>query len=228
MDHLPFDKRLRRRLGRNLRDLGTRLMNFQKEPLIWIDVGAHLGETTMQHARLNPSLIVFAFEPNWSLARQMMGKLPNFVVLPMAVWDRDGIAEFYLNAEDETSSLLPFDPDALQKWKGGERMRVESRAVVPTMRLDTFLQSMNVQTVDYLKIDTQGADFAVVRSAGERLKDIQTVKLEVDITPVRVYQGSASREDVVAYMESKGFTLLRVQEQSFRQEENLTFVRKNN
>src|SRR5216684_1016730 len=106
---------------------------------IWIDVGAHLGETTLGFARSNPDILVFAFEPNWSLSRQIMGQVANFLVFPMAVSEKDGLADFFLNAADYTSSLLPFDPGGLNQWRGSEDLRLESRMVVPTIRLDTFM-----------------------------------------------------------------------------------------
>jgi FkbM family methyltransferase len=175
---------------------------------------------------MDPALTVYAFEPNWNLVRQMIGQLPNFVVFPMAVSERDGVSDFFLNAEDEASSLLDFDPEGLQRWNGGESLRIESKIAVPTIRLDTFMRDMNIQTVDYLKIDAQGADFTVIRSAGARLNDIRKIKLEVDITPVHLYQGSAGREEVAAHMEERGFVLNGAEVQSLGQEENLTFVQR--
>lgn len=210
--------------GRLLRRAGNELLNQASIKEVWIDVGAHLGETTLTYAAHNPGLTIYAFEPNWELAAHLMGKLANFIVLPMAVSDRDGFAQFFLNVDDSTSSLLPLDPIGLANWKGGDSLHVEKNALVPTIRLDTFMQSVGIQRVDYLKIDAQGADFMAVRSAGSRLKDIYKITLEVDITPTRLYNGSASRDEIFAYMAQHGFTLTRAETQSFGQEENLTFV----
>lgn len=200
-------------------------MEYRALTGVWIDVGAHLGETTLEYARRNPSLVVYAFEPNWKVARQVMGVLPNFVVFPMAVSDKDGVAEFYINAVDVASSLLPMNTDAVRSWTGGESLRIEGKTIVPTIRLDTFMRNMEIETVDYLKVDTQGADFAVIRSAGSRLKDIRKINLEVDVTPARLYEGSASRSDIVSYIEGQGLALAATEKQSFGQEENLTFLR---
>jgi len=153
-----------------------------------------------------------------------MGRLANFVVFPMAVSEKDGLAEFYINSMDQASSLLLLDPEGLRNWKGSEALRVECKTVVPTIRLDTFMQSMEIQRMDYLKVDAQGADLAVIRSAGSRLKDIRKITLEVDVTPVRLYQGSGSRDEIVQYLRAYGFKLVSTNSQSVGQEENLTFV----
>jgi len=194
-------------------------------PRVWLDVGAHLGEKTFAVAQQDPLVRVYAFEPNLRLAAQRMGLLPNFGVLPVAVAEHDGSADFYLNQDDAASSLLPFKPEGLRRWIGSEQLEVVSRVKVPTIRLDTFLNSAGIARVDYLKVDAQGADLAVVRSAGARLRDIARISLEVQTTPVPLYEGSASKEEVVRYLEAAGFALVAVEPQSHGQEENLTFVR---
>jgi len=191
---------------------------------VWIDVGACLGTETFGAAKENPGLHVYAFEPNLRLAAQCWGLFPNIIVLPMAVAEKDGVADFYINANLGASSLLPFNPEGLRRWVGGELLKVQSKAMVPTIRLDTFMNRMRISRVDYLKVDAQGADLAVIRSAGERLKDIRKIKLEVATTPVSLYEGAGRRSEVVDYLGRSGFTLASSEAQSCGQEENLTFI----
>jgi len=77
-----------------------------------------------------------------------------------------------------------------------------------------------------LKIDTQGMDLAVVKSAGSRLRDIAKITLEVDIKPAPLYAGAPSKDEVLAFLREAGFSLVSVEMQSHGQEENLTFIRK--
>jgi hypothetical protein len=78
------------RLGRSFQRVGTKLLSYKKLTGIWIDVGFHLGEKTLQFARENPSLIVYAFEPNIRLASHFVNTVPNVVLIPMAVAEDDG------------------------------------------------------------------------------------------------------------------------------------------
>ncbi len=192
---------------------------------VWIDVGAHLGEKTFAAAQADPALRVYAFEPNLSVAARKMGLLPNFVVLPVAIAEQDGSAEFHLNRFDAASSLLPLRPEGLREWIGGDELIEEAHYPVPTLRLDTFLDRTGIRRVDFLKIDAQGADLGVLRSAGERLRDIQKISLEVQITPVALYEGGSQKEAVLQYMREAGFELTATDRQSHDQEENLTFER---
>ena len=191
----------------------------------WIDVGAHLGEKTFAEAERDPSLRVYAFEPNLPVATRMMGRLPNYVVIPMAIAEADGAADFYVNSFAAASSLLPFDPEGLRRWVGGDQLHVDEKITVAAIRLDRFMHLVGIEDVEFLKIDAQGADLAVVRSAGVRLRDIARVAFEVQITERELYAGGARRDDAVRYMREHGFVLEAAERQSFNQEENLTFVR---
>jgi FkbM family methyltransferase len=216
----PFFRRMFRNFGYELRRLPG------PECKIWIDVGAHAGQHTLQHAQKNSQVLVYAFEPDWRMLRSLVGKAVNFVPIPMAVSEADGIAEFFINMADGTSSLLPFNPDAfVAGWKESDGLFTERRETVPTIRLDTFMSKLGIDSVEYLKIDAQGADLMVVRSLGERLKDIQSLTLEVDVSPVRAYKGSSGKEEIVDFLLSRGFDLVRTRAQTSGREENLDFVR---
>jgi len=193
---------------------------------IWLDVGAHEGEKTLAAARGNPALYVYAFEPNLAAASRLMGLLANYVVIPIAVAEQNGSAAFHLNRYEGASSLLPFVPEGLARWIRGGELVVTATVTVPTMRLDTFLDGAGIGRVHYLKVDAQGSDLAVIRSAGERLKDIDRISLEVQTTPFELYRGASRKDDVLAFLGGAGFELVEVEAQSFDQEENLTFVRR--
>jgi FkbM family methyltransferase len=193
----------------------------------WIDVGAHRGEKSLPIARENPMVRVYAFEPNLKLAMQLAGRLPNFVVIPMAVGEQDATMDFYLNAFEAASSLLPFHPEGLSQCKGERDLRVVEKRPVPVIRLDSFMDAAGISDVDFLKVDAQGADLSVVRSAGERLKDIHRIEMEVRVTQVPVYAGSARKDEVLDFMERAEFDLVGCSKQNDGQEENLIFQRRN-
>jgi FkbM family methyltransferase len=213
-----------RRLARNyLKRRGLIAVSPGKARRVWIDVGAHLGEGTLDEALRDPNLLVFAFEPNWALARQIMGRAANFVVLPMAVSDSDGRADFFVNARDGASSLARMEESGLTHWKHSE-FAVKSTVVVQTVRLDTFMKLADLRTIDYLKVDAEGVDLRVIQSAGERVRDIKKITLEVDIGPDRLYQGAPSHDDVLDFMQKQGFELTGSDQQNFGLQENLTFT----
>lgn len=192
---------------------------------IWIDVGAHEGESTFPFAAVDPSLLVYAFEPNLHAAARIMGRLRNYVVLPIAIAERDGSAVLHLTAYEQSSSLLPADEVGLKSWVSEVEFRVVGSATVPTMRLDTFLDGADIRHIDFLKVDAQGLDLEVVKSAGDRLRDIAKIQLEATTSTYRQYEGAPGKAVIVEYMESMGFRLTEEEVQTHGQEANLTFLR---
>jgi FkbM family methyltransferase len=211
--------------GRALRRLGNKCLERSSIKGTWIDVGAHYGEVTLPYANQNPALRIFAFEPNLRAAAALIGRAPNLIVVPMAVAETDGQAEFNINSMDAASSLLPMSEEAREGWIGGASLRVESTVYVPTIRLDTFLNVLQIPSVDLLKIDAQGMDLAVIRSTGDRLRDIVKITLEVDVSQKLLYRGAPSKSEVLDFLTSAGFILVATERQSHGQEENLTFER---
>jgi hypothetical protein len=143
----------------------------------------------------------------------------------MAVSEIDGSADFHVNGFDAASSLLPFVPEGLSRWEGRELLTQETVIQVPTIRLDTFLNAFGIKDVAFLKVDAQGADLAVIKSAGKRRLDIERISLEVQITALPLYRGASRKEDVVTFLSRAGFQLVSTEPQAYGQEENLDFVR---
>ncbi len=210
---------------RALRETFGRWARSRSYRRIWIDVGAHEGELTFPFAAVDPKLLVYAFEPNLQAASRIMGRLRNYVVLPIAVAEHDGSAELQLNAYEQSSSLLPPDAAGLESWVSEQSFNVVESVTVPTMRLDTFMNRAGIESVDFLKIDAQGLDLEVVKSAGDRLVDVARVQLEATTGAYRQYEGAPGRAAVIEFMESRGFRLAGEESQSHGQEANLTFLR---
>lgn len=216
---------LRKLHRRALRETFGRWARSTKYRRVWLDVGAHEGETTFPYAAADPSLLVYAFEPNLQAAGRIMGRLRNYVMLPIAIAEHDGSAELHLNAYEQSSSLLPADGAGVKSWITEQEFKVTGTVTVPTMRLDTFMNQAGVQSVEFLKIDAQGLDLEVVKSAGDRLRDVAKVQLEATTVSYRQYEGAPGKSEIIEYMRSKGFRLAGEEIQSHGQEANLTFSR---
>lgn len=194
---------------------------------IWIDVGVHAGEHTLAAALKDSALLVHAFEPLPASHNKLVSKTPsNFLVHPMAVSDQDGTATFRINRFDAASSLLPMDEARRATWIDGKLLREDRELIVRTTRLDTFMRDRAIKAVEFLKIDAQGADFSVVRSLGDRIKDVKRIQLEVVLGPHQLYRGAADKPTIMTFMAEHGFRLKSSEAQSHNQEENLTFVQR--
>ena len=193
---------------------------------VWIDVGAHLGESTLPHAKTHPDTMVYAFEPNIYAAQKIgIGMLPNYKVIPAAVSDYNGMAILTVTKYEQSSSILPFNEEGKRNWKGNEGLEEMDLLPVPVVRLDTFIQTMGIKEVDFLKIDSQGCDKLVLESLGLWIHKVNLVKVEAQIVGKMVYEGAPTERDLVQFMVAKGFRVEHRQLQTDRREVNLTFRR---
>lgn len=190
-----------------------------------IDVGAHWGEVGLEYARLHPDTPVYAFEPDIRDAAKIAVSLDNYHVLAMAVSEHNGLGELNVNQVPGCSSLHSLSPEGVKRWPGGFNLKEIGQLTVPTIRLDTFLGWAGIDTVTWLKIDTQGHDLAVLRSMGKRIADVQEIVIEVCVAEHASYEHTPSRDDVQRFMAQHDFTAKERVPQTNGHEENWTFAR---
>ena len=199
---------------------------------VHIDIGAHSGAHCVPYAYNNPDKLVFAFEPLMSVLpvlRENTKRYKNIIVVPKAVDVKNGKAMFYEGLDKETSSLLPFVKENVVKWeisKGSpNRLSNTSSYYVETIRLDAFMEENNINSIEYLKVDAQGHDLAVIKSLGTSISKVKQIKAEVQITDFKIYKNSSTRAELVDYLKSNNFRIVNETEQSLGQEVNILFLR---
>lgn len=174
-----------------------------------IEVGANRGTDTERWFK-DQNNIVYAFEPTPELILFLKEKFKdqeNFNLIPAAVdiensWKWFNIAG---NRDWGCSSLYDFNPNIQELWPKRPDFVVTDRCKVLTMRLDTFMDTYKIKSVDYLWIDAQGNDFLVLQSLGKRISDIKEGKCEAALT-VDLYTNSENKVEVIQpWLEKRGF-----------------------
>lgn len=190
-----------------------------------VDVGAHDGTRFSLPYSKDPNVTVYAFEPNPRLAEKLRSyQHPNLHVHNAAVGEIEEISTFHINQDDQTSSLLSAVCEG--DWQVySEQLKTIQVIEVPVQRLDNFFQSEAITDIDLLKIDAQGFELQVLKGAGDFLHSIRKIQLEVQLQ--LLYEGSASKAEIVEYLTNRGFELVRRTSQTNNLEENLEFVRSN-
>ncbi|NUN70740.1 MAG: FkbM family methyltransferase [Bacteroidetes bacterium] len=130
-----------------------------------VDIGANIGiYSILGSRRVSPDGTIIAFEPSdWANERLhrniRLNACQNIRVFKNAVSDVDGILSFHITEDDAYNSIgsAPMVP---------VRKIVEVEAVT----LDAFLPSIGIHHVHVLKIDTEGADYLVLKGAVQLLR----------------------------------------------------------
>jgi len=177
---------------------------------------------------------VIFIEPNKSALEKVPAE-SNDIKLNLAVTSFDGEIEFNYY-QDGTHSILETNLNEIHKYIDGytgknaikENWTAWKKENVKCMRLDSIIKQYSIVSIPHLKIDTQGHDFEVIKSAGSELKIIKYIECEVQVTNFEVYKNQSKKQELIKYMIENNFELIELTKQTFGQEENLIFKNINN
>jgi FkbM family methyltransferase len=123
------------------------------EPGVMIDVGAHLGSTLRPYVKRGWRVIAAEPDPAKIPRLKRFVDSPGFTLLPLAVGDQEEASlPFFTSAESTgISSLIAFRNSHVQT------------TTVKATTLARIIDDHDVDTIDFLKIDTEGFDYRVLQ-----------------------------------------------------------------
>jgi FkbM family methyltransferase len=117
------------------------------------------------------------------------------------LYDGKNATVYLMHPDTGMTSLLPPKNPALRFFNGFEGFgRVVNTFVVQTKRLDDV---PNLPTIDFLKMDIQGAELTVLQNGPNSLRNCVAIQLEVSF--VNLYENQPSFGDLDLWMRSNGY-----------------------
>lgn len=184
------------------------------------DIGAHSGIYTVLFGSLaGRNGKVYAFEPfpknvellKGTIALNSMEK--NSFVECVALSDKPGKLSFYpFKRERESSNprTYPGESGMLHSLIPGPGFSKDSAITVPANTLDHYTKNKNIEFVDFIKIDTEGAELKVIKGGRELLKRSKDVTMLIELHPVELRADNSSISDVINELDSLGFKIYRI------------------
>jgi len=167
------------------------------------DVGANRGQFSLICRQLAPQAAIAAFEPLKEAADvyQALFSADGRVRLHVcALAPERGEMTMHLSARDDSSSLLPISAAQTQNFPGTESVGVRR---VPVGPLTDFLGAAGLGRRNLFKIDVQGFELEVLKSAGPLLPHFNWIYVECSFVPL--YEGQALADEVIAFLAGQGF-----------------------
>lgn len=157
---------------------------------------------------------VFAFECNpvaIDVCKRNIESSPNITLVPMAVWNKSGPLSFYKVWEGEywghknvgASSCFKFNPEAKNYEDIVAEGLIQEEITVNAIRLDEFLEANQIDSIDLICMDVQGAAFQVLEGLGQYLSKVKYIVTELEVDPT--YAGEVLYPEVDAFLTKKGF-----------------------
>lgn len=175
-------------------------------PLIF-DVGANEGQTVDAYRKVFPTSLIHCFEPfpaAFAVLQSRFGGAPTTHLHNLAISDDSGEGEFFVTQNSLLNSLLPILPDDHTFKTGAQNVE---RSKVATTTLDAFVRQEQIEQLDVLKLDIQGAETKALRGATTLLTNerVRLVFLEVCFAPM--YEGQLTFPDIMAMLDEKRYRL---------------------
>lgn len=160
------------------------------------DVGANIGEYSSEILRINPSVLIHAFEPGIAAFNKL--KALKLTANNFAMGNKSGKHLLYQENKCSThNSFYNFNNDTLKSVE------------VEVQTIDEYCLKNNIRRIDFLKIDVEGFEYAVLAGSQKMFesKAIDYIQFEFSGATVesRIYL-----KDFILFFKKYGYDLYRI------------------
>jgi FkbM family methyltransferase len=182
---------------------------FLQPGMTVLDIGAHKGlYTLISSFKVGPDGYVFSFEPSSRERKRLKKHLRlnlchNVKVFDLALGESAGRADFFVVQGTETgcNSLRP--PDVKQPVQA---------VSVPVKSLDEVLSEQQIPTVDFIKLDVEGAELSVLKGAANLLSSTHRPTILCEVQDQRTAPWGYSAGRIIEYLRSHAYSWFQLDE----------------
>ena len=158
--------------------LNTKLLSKNlKKGMICFDIGANIGYYTLLESKIvGEQGKVVAIEPspvNFKLLQKNIQdeNVTNVELYQIAGGDHDGMIKFFLDPHSNLSRII----------KNEEKVPENGQIVeVPIKKLDSFLETLQIKTLDFIRMDVEGYEFNILEGMKNSIKKFKPmIQMEV-------------------------------------------------
>jgi FkbM family methyltransferase len=173
--------------------------------MTFVDIGANDGIYSLFASKcVGEEGLVLAFEPSQREFKNLqeniaLNQLSNIKTFQLALSNTEGFTTLKI-ANFEHSGQNTFG-DFVHDVVACEQ--IES---VPVQRLDSVIETADIQTIDVIKIDIEGAEFSVLQGAQNLLKKHRPLLL-LEVFDEALQRQGSSAESLMSFLRSQGYKL---------------------
>lgn len=195
---------------------------FQKDDdLIIFDIGSCEGEDSIRYSKMFKNSKIYAFEPlkknyNKALDNLKNYDIKNVTLTQEALSNFIGSSKFYVSSGhpnylnntydwdygNKSSSLLPPICENQPNW-----MSFSEEENIKTNTVNNFCENNNINKIDFIHMDVQGAELLVLDGAVNFLNNTSLIWLEVGM--VEFYKEQPMKVNIINFLENNNFTIIK-------------------
>ena len=170
-----------------------------------LDVGANRGQFALAAKRCFPDAQVLSFEPLVEPATKFRATFcrdSSVTLYEAAIGPQSGNATIHISRRDDSSSLLPITAQQGKLFPGTQESGTRIIRVAP---LRDLIEPECLVSPVLLKLDVQGFELQALAGCEDLLGRVAFVYVECSF--VELYSGQAFADEVIRYLQGRGFTL---------------------
>lgn len=176
---------------------------------VLFDVGAHNFHDSIAMKQLIYHAAVYAFEPDLNnLAKyKQLADSYKINVIDNAVSDKTGVLTFYTANNEASGSLIyPSVKNNFGESKTHENLVFNLQGTtVKTITLEEFCKGQNIQTIDHMHLDVQGAEYSVIKGLG----NLRPKSIFAETCEFKTYKTNLTLEDFDDLMTDKDYKIIK-------------------
>lgn len=196
-----------------------------KNAKVILEIGGHYGEDTLRFYKYFPESKIYSFEPdprNIQIFKKNCSNINSIQLIEKAVSDKhnentsfymaytditDEIQDKYKFIDKEEYKNLKLNNSGSSSIKKSTRIDLinSEKINVNTIRLDKWVIENNIENIDFIWIDVQGAEKEVIEGALNILNNVKYIQLEYGETE---YENGLSKNETYNMMISNNFELV--------------------
>ncbi len=172
-----------------------------------LDVGARWGVADSWW-RLDPVASLVGFEPDAQECERLNQLSPSLRTeryLPFALGAEKRQATLYQTKEPACASVYPPIADIGDRYPQLQVTQQVGTVKVDMIPLDHWWESEERPHVSFIKLDTQGSEFDILKGARQLLGECVGLEVEAEFSPI--YQGQPLFTDIDTFLRAEGFVL---------------------
>jgi FkbM family methyltransferase len=168
---------------------------------LFLDIGCHHGDALLRFIESGVKCPIAAFDPsagNIERAKTHLRRFSQIRFYQIALSNAEGTALFYLNRNEQTSSLFPNDTGNQESFAADTAPL--GSCEVKTSTLDAWAAENGVAGPCIIKCDTQGAEGLVIEGGKSFIRD-HCVAFYGEVMLGDMYKGQSSFEQIRRLLE---------------------------
>jgi FkbM family methyltransferase len=174
-------------------------------PKIIFDVGANKGEYTKKLIKYCPNSQYYCFEPNKNTFKKLkhsLDKHNNINLYNLGLGEKEALDFLYSPTNDINSTLS----------SNNNIFNDSIKQEVKNTTIDNFLHDNNINQIDFLKIDTEGTEFNILKGAINTIKNQKVNIIQFEFNHMNRFSKTFMK-DFIKILED--YTLFRLLPNSF-------------